>query len=153
MQKVNELILPENREEMFVTAIYGVLVLDTGSFTYANAGHNPPIWVCESKRELNILPRTGAALGIIEGLEITEQTIVINPEDMLLLYTDGLTEAFSPDNETFGIENLKEAVMAMGFSSAHSLLDFLEQAVDKFMDTLPASDDLTMLAIKRLRGA
>jgi sigma-B regulation protein RsbU (phosphoserine phosphatase) len=149
MHKVNELIIPDNREEMFVTAVYGVLSLDQGSFTYANAGHNPPIWISGETRKLVSLPRTCAALGVIEGMEIKEKTIPLGFGDTLLLYTDGLTEAFSPDDEIFGVENLEQILSTFNISSTHELLGFLESAVENFIGSLPATDDLTMLAIQR----
>ena len=66
LQRVNALIVPDNRQSMFVTAVYGVLALGSGKFTYANAGHNPPVWINRVVGTLETLPRTGAALGIIE---------------------------------------------------------------------------------------
>ena len=150
MRRVNGLIIPDNREEMFVTAVYGVLSLDNGNFTYANAGHNPPIWMCGGTHKLESLHRTGAALGVIEDTEFTERTIPLGIGDTLLFYTDGLTEAFSPEDETFGVENLENAMSSADNPSARGLLDLLESAVDKFMGSLPPSDDLTMLAIQRM---
>ena len=74
MRRVNALIIPDNKESMFVTAVYGVLSLKSGKFTYANAGHNPPIWADEKNKKLVRLNRTGPALGIIEDLVMEEQT-------------------------------------------------------------------------------
>jgi phosphoserine phosphatase RsbU/P len=149
MRRVNNLIIPDNREGMFVTAVYGVLGLDTGELTYANAGHNPPIWMCGATREMKSLLRTSAALGVIENLVVEERTIPIAFGDLLFLYTDGLTEAFSPGDETFGVERLEQALHAADYPTARTLLDGLESTVDEFMGTLPASDDLTMLVVRR----
>src|SRR5512136_1511125 len=93
LRRVNALIIPDNRQGMFVTAVYGVLALGSGEFTYANAGHNPPLWMRMAGKTLESLPRTGAALGIIEDLSMDERTISLDLDDLLLLYTDGLTEA------------------------------------------------------------
>ena len=82
---------------MFVTAVYGVLLLDTGEFTFANAGHNPPLWRQQEKGLIERLTRTGMALGVVEGAEIEQRTIQLAMGDSLFLYTDGLTEASSPD--------------------------------------------------------
>jgi serine phosphatase RsbU (regulator of sigma subunit) len=153
MRRVNELIIPDNREGMFVTAVYGVLALDRGDLTFANAGHNPPIWMCGATRKLEILHRTGAALGVIESMEMNESTISLAYGDMLLLYTDGLTEAFSPNDETFGVERLEQALTAADGPSARGLLDLLEKTVDQFSGPLPPADDLTMLAVKRVQQA
>ncbi len=108
MRRVNALILPDNKESMFVTAVYGVLTVKTGEFVYANAGHCPPVWVTAKPKKLKILKKTGAALGIFENLEMDENTIQLDPDDYLLLYTDGLTEAFSPADDLYGDERLNE---------------------------------------------
>lgn len=153
MRRVNALIIPENQESMFVTAVYGVLSLEKGELTFANAGHNPPIWLCGATRQQEMLHRTGAALGVIENLEMEERTILLREGDSLLLYTDGLTEAFSPDNETFGEERVQEVLRSVDGPSARGLLDQLEVAVDQFMGPLPPSDDMTLLAIRRKNSA
>jgi len=150
LRRVNALIIPDNRQSMFVTVVYGVLTLGNGKFTYANAGHNPPVWMNGAIKTLETLPRTGAALGIIEDLSIDERTISLGLEDILLLYTDGLTEAFSPDNDIYGEERLQHVLTTMPESSARTLLNALEASVNQFMGSLPAADDLTMLAIKRI---
>jgi phosphoserine phosphatase RsbU/P len=150
LQRVNALIIPDNRQSMFVTAVYGVLSIESGEFTYANAGHNPPVWMSKASSTMEFLQRTGAALGIIEDLPMDQRTISLGAEDLLFLYTDGLTEAFSPEDDTFGNERLLQALNTLTeISSAKAVLDALEAAVNLFMEPLPAADDLTMLALKR----
>ncbi|HMZ07973.1 MAG TPA: GAF domain-containing protein, partial [Anaerolineales bacterium] len=95
LRRVNDLLLPDTQQGMFVTAVYGELDMDAGTFTYVNAGHNPPFWV-KGSGELEKLTRTGIALGAVGNPNITQQTIYLKQGDTLLLYTDGLTEAFSP---------------------------------------------------------
>jgi sigma-B regulation protein RsbU (phosphoserine phosphatase) len=135
---------------MFVTAVYGVLSLTSGEFTYANAGHNPPVWMSGAGKLIESRHRTGAALGIIEELTIEQRTISLDLNDLLLMYTDGLTEAFSPIDEMFGEERLLQVLEKEETPSARGVLDALEGSVNRFMDPLPAADDLTMLAIKRV---
>jgi serine phosphatase RsbU (regulator of sigma subunit) len=150
LRRVNALIIPDNRQSMFVTAVYGILSIESGEFTYANAGHNPPVWMSKAGKSLEFLYRTGAALGIIEDLPMNQRTISLGLDDLLFLYTDGLTEAFSPDDETFGDGRLQQVLNNVAeTSSARTVLDALEAAVNQFMDPLPAADDLTMLALKR----
>ena len=149
LRRVNDLLIPDTQQGMFVTAVYGVLSLDTGEFTYANAGHNPPFWLQKTSGEIVRLTRTGMALGVLEGTEITQRTIQFQEEDSLLLYTDGLTEAFSPDEELFGEERLKIA-LSVEKESLEASLDEIELRLKKFMDTMPPADDLTMLAVRRL---
>jgi serine phosphatase RsbU (regulator of sigma subunit)/putative methionine-R-sulfoxide reductase with GAF domain/anti-sigma regulatory factor (Ser/Thr protein kinase) len=149
MRRVNALIIPDNQQGMFVSAVYGVLNLENGEFTYANAGHNPPIWLSGAKRTMEILRRTGAALGIIEDVPMEDRTITLAPDDFLLLYTDGVTEAFSPDDETYGEERLQKVLKAVELTTARGVLDALEASVRQFMGVLPPADDLTMLGVKR----
>jgi sigma-B regulation protein RsbU (phosphoserine phosphatase) len=79
-----------------------------------------------------------------------ERSIQLGRDDLLLFYTDGLTEAFSPNDITFGEERLQQALKLADRYSARGVLDTLEASVKQFMDPLPAADDLTMLALKRI---
>jgi sigma-B regulation protein RsbU (phosphoserine phosphatase) len=150
MRRVNALILPDNQQGMFVTAVYGILNIVSGEFTYANAGHNPPIWLDGAKRKMIPLTRTGAALGIIENLQMEDRTITLSARDLLFLYTDGLTEAFSPDGETFGDERLQKVLQETQADSARGILDALEGSARRFMGPFPPADDLTMMGVLRL---
>ena len=89
------------------------------------------------------------ALGVVEGTLIEERTIHLEPDDNLLLYTDGLTEAFSPQEELFGVERLRQLIQTNLTLTAHELLDTIEAAVNTHMALLPPDDDLTMLAVRR----
>jgi serine phosphatase RsbU (regulator of sigma subunit)/putative methionine-R-sulfoxide reductase with GAF domain len=149
LRRVNELIIPDNQQSMFVTAVYGVLSRESGEFVYTNAGHNPPIWWCGRTGKLEILRRTGVALGVMEKAVMEERTIRLDAGDILLFYTDGLTEAFSPDGDIYGQERLYELVRSTKETALHGFLDGIEKSVDEFMGTAPAADDLTMLALKR----
>jgi phosphoserine phosphatase RsbU/P len=130
--------------------VYGVLTVKTGEFTYANAGHNPPIWLCGATRKMELLRRTGAALGIIDEYLLEDCTITIDPDDFLLLYTDGMTEAFSAEDETYGDERLQQVLGAAEAATARGLLDILEASVRQFMGPIPPGDDLTLLGVKRM---
>jgi sigma-B regulation protein RsbU (phosphoserine phosphatase) len=149
LQRVNALIFPDNRQGMFVSAVYGVLTLESGKFTYANAGHNPPIWFSGTNRTMELLRRTGAALGIIENLPMEDRTITLEINDFLLLYTDGLTEAFSPADETYGEQRLQQVLEAAQVDMARGVLDAIERSVKRFMGHHLPEDDLTMLGVKR----
>ena len=150
LQRVNALLIPDNRQGMFVTAVYGVLSMGNGEFTYANAGHNPPVWMNKAAEKLELLQRTGAALGIIEDLSITERTITLGLDDLLLFYTDGLTEAFSEEDDIYGEERLQQVLLSEEAAPAQEVLSALETSVKQFMGLRPVADDLTMLALKRI---
>jgi sigma-B regulation protein RsbU (phosphoserine phosphatase) len=132
---------------MFVTAVYGALDPRTGVFTYANAGHNPPFWLYQGGMEL--LTRTGIALGVIEHAHMEERSIRLSPGDLLMFYTDGVTEAFSSEGEIFGDERLRQVLSNLNQGTAQNILEEIEAVVDDFIGDYPASDDITLIALKR----
>jgi serine phosphatase RsbU (regulator of sigma subunit)/putative methionine-R-sulfoxide reductase with GAF domain/anti-sigma regulatory factor (Ser/Thr protein kinase) len=149
LRRVNDLLYPDAQQGMFVTGVYGVLNSLTGDFTYANAGHNPPLWLKCNERQIERLTRTGMALGVVLGTPMEQRTIRLNAGDILTLYTDGVTEAFNSANEAYGEERLNAVVLTCG-ESAVSALDAIEESVNAFVAGEPAADDMTLLAIKRL---
>ena len=150
LRRVNDLLIPDTQQGMFVTAVYGELSLETGNFTYANAGHNPPFCLHKKTGEIMRLTRTGMALGVIEGTEMEQRTIRLEKNDILLLYTDGLTEAFAPDGGLFGEERIKTTLSIAENIPVQEILDQIEEELDIFVSTMPPADDLTMLAVSRL---
>jgi GAF domain-containing protein len=149
MQNVNDLLIPDTRQGMFVTAVYAVLDMDAKELTYVNAGHNPPLWVKQSG-EVERLTRTAIALGVVGGQLVEQCTIRFESGDNLLLYTDGLTESFNADNIFFGENRLLEAIVTNSCSSASELLDVVENALLNFVQDMPPADDLTMLVLRRV---
>jgi serine phosphatase RsbU (regulator of sigma subunit) len=148
LRRVNDLLIPDTRQGMFVTGVFAALDLERGEFTYANAGHNPPLWL-HTDGTVDRLTRTGIALGVVQSNDISQRTIQLAPGESVLLYTDGLTEAFSPEGELFGEQRLLQAIRSQRASSASGLLDTIEASVNEFMGSLPPADDLTMLVVRR----
>jgi serine phosphatase RsbU (regulator of sigma subunit)/putative methionine-R-sulfoxide reductase with GAF domain len=151
LRRVNDLLVPDTQQGMFVTAVYAVLNLNSGSLTFANAGHNPPFWVRSQGGQVEKLKRTGVALGAVEHAPMSERSIQMARGDSLLLYTDGLTEAFSPEGELFGDERLAEALQSRQPGSAEELLEMVEEPLNRFLQGIPLVDDLTMLAVRRVK--
>ncbi len=149
LRRVNDSLLPDTQQGMFITAVYGVLDLNTGAFTYVNAGHNPPFWV-KTDGSLEKLTRTSIALGVMEQPVIEEKTITITLSDTLLLYTDGLTEAFSPGGDLFGEVRLLDVMDSLAAGTAEEVIKSIEECLNDFIDPLPLADDLTMMAIRRV---
>ena len=148
LRRVNDLLLPDTRQGMFVTAVYAVLDQESGEMTYANAGHNPPLWV--RKDSVRRLTRTGVALGASDESRFEEKTISLDNGDSLLFYTDGLTEAFNLEGDMFGEERLLRALGWQESISADDMIKTVESALDDFIADAPPSDDLTMLAVRRV---
>jgi serine phosphatase RsbU (regulator of sigma subunit)/putative methionine-R-sulfoxide reductase with GAF domain/anti-sigma regulatory factor (Ser/Thr protein kinase) len=153
LRQVNDLLYPDAEQGMFVTAVYGVLDSLTGRFTYANAGHNPPLWIkypqASPVPEIERLTRTGMALGVELGCEMAEASIDLAPGDVLLFYTDGITEAFSPTDEIFGEDRLHTVLNYLTPASAAEVLDAVDTAVVNFIADAPVSDDITLVVVKR----
>ena len=149
MKRVNDLLIPDTKQGMFVTAVYAVLNMDTNELTYVNAGHNPPLWIkCGGAVER--LRRTGVALGAAEEISFEQRVIPLEKDDSILLYTDGLTESFNIDGEFFGEERLLQAIQANLCSSASDLMDVVENSLLYFVQDMPPADDLTMLVLRRV---
>jgi sigma-B regulation protein RsbU (phosphoserine phosphatase) len=96
------------------------------------------------------LTRTGAALGIIENVPMEDSNITLEPRDFLLLYTDGLTEAFSPDGEIYGDNRLRQVLLTTEVEAAREVLDAVETSARQFMGSIPPADDLTMMGVMRI---
>jgi sigma-B regulation protein RsbU (phosphoserine phosphatase) len=148
LRRVNDLLIPDTQQGMFVTAVYAVLYPETGELVYANAGHNPPLWLTHANKAER-LTRTSMALGVLEGEGVEERRIKLKQGDILLLYTDGLNEAFSPDGDIFGEERIVAALRAGRDKSAERLLQVIEADLEQFVGDEAQSDDLTMLLLKR----
>ena len=147
--RVNDLLLPDAKGGMFVTLAYCVVNCDDGQLIYANAGHNPPLLIRNSLGDIVELKRTGMALGVMATPDIAENKLQMEKGDLLLLYTDGITEAFSPEGEMFGELRLKDIVTKHRSAEPLQLAQHLMDEVADFIDPIPYSDDLTMIAIKR----
>jgi sigma-B regulation protein RsbU (phosphoserine phosphatase) len=149
LRRVNDLLVPDTKQGMFVTAVYAVLDMNKDELTYVNAGHNPPIWV-KSDGSMEILTRTGVALGAAENMKYEQRIIPLEKDDCLLFYTDGLTESYNIDGDFYGEERLEEALKANHCSSAHELIDVVEKSLLDFVQDMPPADDLTMLVLRRV---
>jgi serine phosphatase RsbU (regulator of sigma subunit)/putative methionine-R-sulfoxide reductase with GAF domain len=149
LRRVNDQLLPDTQQGMFVTAVYGALDLASGEFTYVNAGHNPPFWV-KTNGGVEKLTRTAMALGVAEQPKMEERVISLGEGDLLLLYTDGLTEAFSPAGDLFGDARLADVLASLPSHTADEVLRVVEERVNEFIEAIPLGDDLTMLAAKRV---
>lgn len=151
LARVNDLLVPDAQHGMFVTAVYAVLSLETGELTYANAGHNPPLLLRHHPRELERFGTGGIALGVLEGVRLEERVVSLKPGDHLILYTDGVTEAFSPQNDIYGEERLRSTIQTADSGSAQAMLNDIDGSVLTFVGDLPPSDDLTLLVLCRLK--
>jgi sigma-B regulation protein RsbU (phosphoserine phosphatase) len=152
LRRTNALIMSDARSDLFVTVFYGLLHPRSGSFTYANAGHNPPLWLNVRSGALQRLHLHGMALGVIPDVTLSEHAIQLEPGDVLALYTDGVTEAFNVGGEEFGVERLEQVMQATAERSAEEIVAAIEAAVDEFVGNEPPFDDFTLVVLKRVRA-
>jgi len=150
MARVNDLLVPDAQSGMFVTAVYAVLSLETAELTYVHAGHNLPLLLRSRTRKLERFRKGGIALGVLEGIELEEHVVSLEPGDSLVFYTDGITEAFSLEGESYGEERLRAAIQAAAGRSAQALLDAIDDSVDAFIGDAIPSDDRTLMVLHRL---
>jgi serine phosphatase RsbU (regulator of sigma subunit) len=142
------LLMAMTRANMFVTVFYGVLELGSGTLRYARAGHDPPLLVNPHTGECRVLTGRGIVLGCVEHVELEEISVDLCPGELLVLYTDGITDANSPAGEFFGRERLQETVCASGELSAQNVCDIVFERVDRFQAGAVQYDDMALLAVR-----
>ena len=150
MAKVNYLLWESIERNQFVTAFCGILDAENRTLSYSNAGHNPPLLVSD-KGEPQFIERGGLPLGMFRDTRYYEYFLSLEPGELLVLYTDGVTEALNPAGEEFGRDRLAEAVKAGCSLTARDLIASLERDVLKWTDGLGATDDVTFFVIKALK--
>ena len=149
LSSVNSLLEEDNESLMFVTVFYAVFDPRSGELTYANGGHNPPLLV-RADGTSEYLPTTdGVALGVMPDYEFEESCVELSPGDMVVLYTDGVTEAIDADNEEFGTERLEEVFRAGPPASVEEASDAVFGAVRAFAGDAPQFDDITCVTLMR----
>ncbi len=145
---VNNEMSEDNPASMFVTLFIGVIDLNSGTMLYSNAGHNPPYIVKDDGSLTSLRERHGPIVGALEGLTFKENTVALRSKDKLVLFTDGVTEAMNGNNELFGEERLKSALMKNYQDEPEALIEKLMQAVSTHEAQTPQSDDITVLVFK-----
>jgi sigma-B regulation protein RsbU (phosphoserine phosphatase) len=148
--KVNGLLTESTETGKFVTAFYGVLDTKNSVFTFVNAGHNPPI-LRRHDGTVDPLLEGGLALGILPDSRYEERPVSLRPGDILLLYTDGVSEAADPDGDQFGTDRLEELLDELKDRSARQIVDAVLDRVIHFVGGPgELDDDLTVVCLKRL---
>ena len=147
---VNDRILSDSRGDMFVTAFFGVLEPDTGRLRYVNAGHNPPyLFSFKKSKPVETLSPTGMALGVMPNAHWDQKMVKFLSGDMLVLYTDGITEAQDSAGRFFGSQRLSRIVRAQHGRPAAVIQEALLTEVHCFCDDAPRQDDIAMMTIVR----
>ncbi|WP_189988191.1 PP2C family protein-serine/threonine phosphatase [Thalassobaculum fulvum] len=148
LERVNDLLEAENDQAMFVTVFYGVIDLSKRTLVYANGGHNPPMLLQADGTVRSVEPLGDPILAVVPGAGFREARLDLQPGDALLLYTDGLTEAFSAAGEEFGEPRLTAALAGAKGGEAAAVADHCIAAVEAFSVGAAQSDDMTCLVAR-----
>jgi anti-sigma regulatory factor (Ser/Thr protein kinase) len=151
LERVNELLVPDMPEKMFVTCFYAVLERQTGKLAFANAGHDVP-YLGTPDGEVVELRARGMPLGLMPGMGYEENEITLGPGDTALLYSDGLAEAHDPEREMFGFPRVKGLTGER--KAGQELIDLLLSELESFTgDRWEQEDDITLVTVSRSLGS
>jgi sigma-B regulation protein RsbU (phosphoserine phosphatase) len=147
--RANQLICAESTYGFFVTLFYALLNPISGEVSYVNAGHNPPLVYRSGSEQFISLTRTGIPLGIEPDSRFDQQALTLEPEDFILLYTDGVTEAFNAKGQEFGMARLEQIAMDSRNAPAAEIMDALLETLNTHVGATVPYDDITLVVVKR----
>ena len=146
----NKLLAADSVDCMFVTGFYGLLNVKTGEINYCNAGHNPP-YLLKRNGKIEALPMSkDTMVGAFDGLEFHNVSLQLDHGDVLVMYTDGVTEAMNVQNEEFGEARLEDTLEEVTLHNCQQIIDAIKADVATFTGEAEQSDDITILALKRI---
>lgn len=148
-EKINELIYENTSAEKFITFFWGILDSESDTFEYINAGHNPPIHLSGNK--ISQLTEGGFMIGILDfGINYEVGKITLAPNDTIVFYTDGVTEAMNKNGDEFGEEKLTEILLANKDRPAINILEDIEESIVHFSRDTAQYDDVTLIVMKKI---
>jgi phosphoserine phosphatase RsbU/P len=150
LRRVNRHITRLEKSTQFVTALYGVLDINTGEFVYARAGHEPPL-ILTPQGEVQRLPhKPGMALGLWENIALDEYSVQLEKDSTLVMFTDGMTDCRDPMGVPFGLERIKKTMTSLGQVTAQVGCDRLFDTLMLYQSGAKQDDDVTLVAIHAL---
>ncbi|HOX35943.1 MAG TPA: SpoIIE family protein phosphatase [Methanoregulaceae archaeon] len=148
IKDANNIIAADSKAGMFVTAFYGIIDEESRVLTYVNAGHNPPMVVHAADKSTEELAATGIVLGAMEDVLYTQKTLRIAQGDVVVLYTDGVTEAINAAQEMFGEDRLRKIIVENAARPSSDILSAILDAIAAFSGDQPQADDITLMVIR-----
>ena len=147
LSQANRLLMDSGNDAMFATALYLMLDLDSKTFTVANAGHQPPM-VCSIRFEgiSELDDATAVALGVVPDMEYPQEVYELVPGDVIVLYTDGINEAMNRQGQEYGMQRLRQALVAGPVEPKHCVQRVIRDA-RRFVGGAAQSDDQTVVAL------
>ena len=146
--KLNNTIASNNDANMFVTLFLAILNLKNGELNYVNAGHNEPYLMSDKQKYKRVKTLRNPVVGAFEGLKYKDEKILLNEGAKLFLYTDGVTEAFSKDDEQFGDKRLSDVLNKSTSKSIDATIQSVKRSIKTFTKNCEQSDDITMLLLE-----
>ena len=150
MHVVNRHITRLQKTTQFVTVLYGILDLKTRIFSYARAGHEPPLILYPDGAVERIPHSSGMALGLWEDISLDERTVTLPPGSTFLMFTDGLTDCRDTHGEPFGLERIKKTLSGLSGVNAQKACDHMLETLIEYQDGSKQDDDVTLVAIHAL---
>ncbi|OQC66818.1 MAG: Stage II sporulation protein E (SpoIIE) [Euryarchaeota archaeon ADurb.Bin009] len=148
VREANALIAADAKSGMFVTLFYAVVDPVKKTLTYVNAGHNPPLLFRSGSERVLELKGTGIILGVMPDADYGEETLALEKNDLVLLYTDGVTEAIDSHEKQFGEQRLIETVTGCHDLPSREIVDRIRRAVADFSGDEPQFDDQTLMVLR-----
>lgn len=151
MRKMNRLVYESSAANRYATFFFSIYDPSTRTLDYVNAGHNPPFLLPESSGDKNGLRRleaSGTVIGLLPNVSYEQQSLTLNKGDVLLAYTDGISEAMTETDQEWGEERMLQAAEAVCKSGAQEIVRTLFSAADRFTGSAPQHDDMTLLVLK-----
>jgi sigma-B regulation protein RsbU (phosphoserine phosphatase) len=147
LRRVNRHITRLEKSTQFVTALYGVLDIDSGEFVYARAGHEPPLFLSPGGEVHRLPHKPGMALGLWENIALDEYSVHLPKESMLVMFTDGMTDCRNPKGVPFGLERIKTTMGGLAAATAQGACDQLFDSLMYYQSGAKQDDDVTLVAI------
>jgi serine phosphatase RsbU (regulator of sigma subunit) len=152
VRRLNRAIQPDMRPGMFITLFYGILNLDTNALRYVRAGHEEMLLVRKGTLATELLQAEGLAVGLDDGdifdEMIEEREVPLDPGDMVVLYTDGITEARNAAGEEFGRDRLSTALLRHEDKPLSEVVKYVDRFARQFSALVPRHDDSTLLLFR-----
>ena len=152
IEEMNCIITPILPPEIFVTMVFLVFEMKNRRLCYSNAGHNPMVFYSGDKQKCCIKELPGPALGISPSSRYQEEFISLNSGDLLVIYTDGLTEATDEHGEMYTLDTLIDIVTETGRKNAEIIIDSIKKSLYSFTATASQDDDIAIIAVKQLNN-
>lgn len=148
-EKINELIYENTSAEKFITFFWGILDSETNSFEYINAGHNPPFLLKDNK--IIQLTEGGFMIGILDfGVSYEVGKVILGKDDIIVFYTDGVTEAMNKEGDEFGEERLTNVLQESKDKNPQEILDNIKNSIINFTKDTAQYDDITLIVLKKV---